>query len=327
MQQDQLAHLSEPVRDCLLKAARLCESSRAGHQQQRAQPDVPIDSMLQLVMGLDAPSALSCLTQMYAPPSSQQPSSLGHEFDGSTAALPNLSTGLPASLPPNLGNALGSGGSSGGGAGALNGAGGFNGGGPPPSITASFLQPGALAADVGTGVSAASSSAGRTSISQMSSQLRALVEEREPAATAGPAAMRRNLTPEEQLASLLGASGTGGAAAGPAGAPGTLPAMPPAQPPADFSASSVLGHLHSKDALSALFASGVDAGSGQVVGAAARGAEPDDGGGDGGGGGVSNLGAAFSAQRLLDGARDSWPSLPMQNAGLLDDHAGHAAGL
>jgi hypothetical protein len=310
VQSDQLAHLSEPVRDCLLKAVSLCKSSQSAP---RSQADV--DSMLQL-LGLDPPSALSCLTQMYAPTASQHPPSMPHNFDNTASTMPNLSTGLPASLPPGLSSSLAGGA---GATGGLNGhAFGNSAGVPSPqAISSSFLQQAQLPREIGTAVSAASSAAGRTSISQMS-QLRALVEE--PATLAGPPLMRRNLTPEEQLASLLASNHA-------SGAPGTLPAMLPAQTDinaqstsmADLNVQSVLGQLQSKDALNALFSGSVDAGAAVAAG----GLVGPDGGNAVEGRCSPDPAASFPVQRLLDGVRDAWPSLPMQNT-LLEEPRGHA---
>jgi hypothetical protein len=197
-------------------------------------------------------------------------------------------------------------------------------------ISASFLQSGPMPQDVGGAVSAASNTASMTQMSQ----LRALVEE--PASLAGRSPVQHNLTAEEQLASLLASNHASGPPAH------TLPAMPPSQPDmhsqnvgmdmqsqnvgmdmqsqtVGMDMQSVLGQLHSKDALNALFSGGLDAsaagGDGGLVKQEDRNSveqrnSPDQGG-------------SFQVQRLLDGARDAWPSLPMQNM-LLEEPRGHA---
>ena len=253
---DQLANLSAPVRECILKAARLCDSSQrqnGGVPAPRPQPDVPIDSMLQLVMSLDAPSALSCLTQMYgAPqsPSQQGPAggsgvdfdaaaslqnalggnggadsaqasganALGHPFGNFDANLSGLGLSVPRDSN-SLGLSLSA---------LTNGGGNSNSG--IGNLGASFLAP--TPRDAPAPLTTAQGP--RSSISQMSSQLRALVEEREPPAATGGnlhgnapqlqgagglagqnvGSLRQPMSPEEQLASLLAApsshGGTGG---------------------------------------------------------------------------------------------------------------------
>lgn len=272
---DQLAGLSGPVRDCILKAARLCESSRANGSVQRANPDVPIDSMLQLIMSLDPPSALSCLTQLYGQNlSSSQPQNAPLDYDAASMSA------LQARLPAGAGLPQGSGAATLAGLAGLSsgvsGSAGLLAGGLGDS-TGPFLPAtsAALARDV-------PNQGARSSISQMSSQLRALVDDQPPpqlptgAGAGAPASAGAGVSPfrpvtsaEEQLASLLGASHSQPSA------PSTLSGLGLGMPPGgavlgaagDLSNSlrgpltgagdmnsSLLGQLHSKDALSALLA-------------------------------------------------------------------------
>jgi hypothetical protein len=285
---DQLAGLSAPVRDCILKAARLCESSRTGGS--RPQPDVPLDGMLQLVMSLDAPSALSCLTQMYAPASSQ-PSPLDRlDQQASLQGLPNgVSTGIRngAGLPDLGGTSTA----------VPPQAGGLRGGLPGSS---QFMPCSNGTRDL----SAATSNGARSSISQMSSQLRALFEEREPTHhCSAPPSFRQAITPEEQLASLLGASSS-------------HPPIPSSQHNAPLHSlssplpasgsdlnSSLLGQLQSQDAFGALL-SGVGGDSHNHV---------------------PNI-LTSGAQRSLEGGRDMWPHVALSGH-LLDEHAPRPASL
>jgi hypothetical protein len=364
---DRLASLSGPVRDCILKAARLCESSRAGGGAPRpAAPDMPIDSMLQLVMSLDAPAALSCLTQMYAPPGGGSPQGgdikpppmdFDHKFepkfepkfdhlhhhvggslgvgDGGDHGLPGGLHGAPAgnpfsSLPSGrLSNSLGLGGSNDG-TGNNNGAnslglnlsaltgGHGNGnntdsglGGGLNGLSASFLAP--TPRDAPAPLTTANGP--RSSISQMSSQLRALCEEREPPgghATGGlpHGSFRQAMTQEEQLASLLAAPNSfrnrnsdtnsmGGSALGNFHGLNS-PLLPALDNNGGGSGAfggggghggggggSLLSNLQTKDALNSLLAGGDFGGLGGTMG------------------GLLSTGGG--ARGPMDGSRDLWP--------------------
>lgn len=277
---EQLAGLSGPVRDCIIKAARLRES-----QTSRQVPDGIQEALQTIISQLDPASAVGMLTQLYGP-SSTQSSASGLDFDHHSPAMPSLGAHLPAGagLPSGAGLP----------AGALQGSGlaglvGLSGANPQAASLlngslgdATAMLPAATGRDV-------PNQGERSSISHMSSQLRALVDDQPApqlplgagvAATsmgapqAGAQSFRPHANTEEQLASLLGASSAHMAAPAPAslarlsggplagGLAGSMPvtdlsslcATLQSMPEGHDLQGQLLGQLQGKDTLSALLA-------------------------------------------------------------------------